>query len=257
MNDSCARHVDECNNSQFDYDKERVKLQLSKKYQYEECIENNRIVLKYKKMKLVEIIDTPEDKEKYIDIIYNYIEYIKNHYSYNAAINDDRDLRKSFEREVLQKNKGKLPFFFLYDFDNRLLGTVGYRDIFTVNFDTNNQKNDGKNGNIVSFQELSSRLVMWKNTNGNLGLASYGSLSFFVTYLYALNHNKRVWYKTFSSTRDLMFHCMEYVNQYFYFTLACPTFSGNCWDLDVFMDERPTKEKIEIVRSALAHKSFL
>ena len=76
-----------CTNQKDDTvsDKESVIQKLTKRYSYEETIENGRIVLAKQHVKLLEIKDTPWDRENYSIIMQDYLNYIDETYIHIVA----------------------------------------------------------------------------------------------------------------------------------------------------------------------------
>ena len=178
---------------------------LIKVCSYIEKIENNRIFLTNKKLKLVQILDTKEDYKHYLEIMETYVSFIRNHY-FPEASSSKCDMRKCFLEEISTEN-GKLPLFFVYNNRYDLLGICGIRSIEKIEV----------NKQIKTLQELSVRIFSKNNeTNG------YGALSYITTQLYVLNNNVDFFAKTYFQKRDFWFHMFDKFNVHYIKTIMSP-----------------------------------
>ena len=113
---------------------------------YEESFENGRLVLQNRKVKLIQIIDTEEDRKLYKESFDNYATAIAKRLNQQKVVGD---LDKIFEEEVLHPNHEKFPFFFAYSkTNNKFLGTFGYSHCYKCLVD----------GKEKGFQEITTRL---------------------------------------------------------------------------------------------------
>ena len=199
--------------------RKQIIKELSEKYDYNETIEDGRIVLTHKRLRFVEIKDTNEDREKYKFVLDNYFQYIKDNYVKNATrINVDAD--KAFNQEVLQSNK--LPLFFVYNMNNVLLGTCGFRHSMELD----------ANGCKTIFNEISVRINDCINKKKRC--FGYGAISFLIIYLYAMKQNERIYLKSFSNIRDVLFRG---INSFVYFNyIGCSSAKFLVIDNDVLLD---------------------
>lgn len=189
----------------IDFDKYTINNKLIEICNYTEKIENNRIFLTNKKLKLVQILNTAEDYKHYLEIMETYIAYIKNHY-FPEASSSKCDLEKCFLEEISIEN-GKLPLFFVYNNRYDLLGTCGIRSIEEIEV----------NKQIRTIQELSVRIFS-KNDKTNI----YGTISYITTHLFALNNNVDFFAKTYFQKRDFWFHLFNKLDVYYIKTIMSP-----------------------------------
>ena len=197
-----------------------IKQELSRRYAYNEKLENGRIILEGRRVKFVQIINTEEDKNKYQAIMQKYVDYVRDHYTSEAS-SDGCDMNKCFDEEISVEN-GKLPMFFVYNKQDKLLGMTGIRSIV-----------DAKAGDKkIKMQELSVRIVGETKDNSSYG---YGALVYLVLHLYILNNNVNVFAKTYFQKRDFWFHMFDKVGMHYIETKMSP-FSFLCrkMKMDVF-----------------------
>ena len=164
---------------------------------YEEKIEDGKIVLQGRSVKLVQIMDTPEDRELYYNVMNEYLKYVKKEYVQDANI-DNVDLSTCFEAECVIRDKRKLPMFFAYRNDGKLLGTIGGKYLFVL-----------KDGADVVWNEYSCRFVGVAKDGYSMGKSGVEALSIFPVFA----HQRSVylfftsWQK--QSLRDLWTHYAE------------------------------------------------
>ena len=191
-----------CTNQKDDTvsDKESVIQKLTKRYSYEETIENGRIVLAKQHVKLLEIKDTTWDRENYSIIMKDYLNYIDETYFHIDAKKIDLD--QCFNAEIVKDSDKKLPLFFGY-VDNQIVGLTGCSKCFSVNED----------GKTFVIQEMSNRYPFLKKKNGNIGL--HGGKLFFMSYLFLLKHSKHIMFWTYNKHNAVTFHSIDSGWMYF------------------------------------------
>ena len=213
---------------------------LSKKYSYQENIEDGRVVLTTdKKIKLVEVIDTLDDREKYKQVTCDYLHYAQE--NYNQSFDFDKiDYDAVFENDILMDKKHALPMFFAYNSIGKLLGVVGYKKPIVVNY--NNQK--------MIFQELSIRFASAKKDSYTIG--KDGVEAFFVAYLFALNRGERVISTTYLQIRMLMFNLQKILkHRYVGVVVEQEPFAIKPFKMDVFVNGVSSDEYSDDFKQAL------
>ena len=238
-----------CTNQKDDIlsDRELVIQKLSKRYDYEECYEDGRLVLKKQNLKLVEIKDTPRDKEDYIKIMIDYVHYINDHY-FSVDIHKV-DFEECFYQEIIKdKDKKKIPLFLAY-INNNLIGTTGVSKYFEYN----------SNNTIEMFYEVSNRFPILKQKNGNIGMA--GMSLFFMSYLYALRIKDAYFmFLTSKQNNSLFLHLINSDLYYFNFInkpyAIKEPFYSNPETLFFYFDKGFSKEKYNDLISVYMEKFF-
>ena len=182
----------------------RILKVFSKTCSFSEKNVNGRKIVTIKELKLVQIINTEEDYEKYSKIMQIYINYVKNKYTKEATL-EGCDLRKCFQQEISVVNE-KLPLFFVYKNDV-FIGMTGVTSV----------KNIKLNNNTCVLQELSLRIF---NENGDVSI--FNSLNVCITIIsYAIYKNFNYFMKTYVKRRDFWFHLSDIVGFYYIGTKVC------------------------------------
>lgn len=217
-----------------------VKGFLSHKYSYQETIEEGRIVLKTERnIKLVEVIDTLDDREKYKQVMYDYLYYVQDNYRQSFDF-DKVDYDAVFENDNLTDKKHALPMFFAYNANGKLLGVLGYKKPIVVKY---NNKN-------TLFQELSIRFASVKKESYTIG--KDGVEAFFVAYLFALNRRERIVSATYLQLRMLMFNLQKILkHRYVGVVIEQEPFATKPLKVDVFVNGVANNEYNDNFKQAL------
>ena len=171
---------------------------LQKKYSYIESHEDDRLILKHKRIKLVQIMDTQEDREKYFYLMNAYIAHVMKNYYPDVR---PYGLEECFLGEISTKD-GKLPMFFIYNVNNELLGMAGFRGLELKTY----------NNNKVRMHELSIR--MNQNVSANLSFG-YGSLAGMMCNLMAFKKEENIFAKTYPNVKTWAFHFFDSIDCYY------------------------------------------
>ena len=164
------------------------------KLAYDERIENGKIVLQGRGVKLVQIMDTPEDRKQYCNVMHEYLQFVKREYVQDADINNI-DLNACFEEECIIRDKRKLPLFFAYRNDGKLLGTIGSTHLLLP-----------KSAAGVVLNEYSCRFVFVAKCGHSIGKSGYEALRLFP--MFALSRSVCLFFTSFQKLwlRDLWMH---------------------------------------------------
>ena len=165
---------------------------LESRFPYQEIIQDNRIVLLHKRIKLVQILATEEDFRQYDTLNMKYLNYVNTHYCPNLHM-VDFDRRVEF-LNTIASNSEKLPFFFVYNSKGEILGLCGFK---TTKF--------FKDDNILA-NELSTRMITDVAQNSGIG---YGAIAAFIAIFYAYSKHHEVYMSTAINNRDFVFHCTD------------------------------------------------
>ena len=219
---------------------EVVRDYLSKKYAYHENVEGGRIILTTDShIKLVEVIDVGDDREKYKQVMCDYLHYVQD--NYNQIFDFDKiDHDAVFENDNLTDKKHALPMFFAYNANGKLLGVLGYKKPIVV-------KHNDKN---MLFQELSIRFASAKKDSYTIG--KEGVEAFFVAYLFALNRGERVFSTTYLPIRMLMFNLQKILkHRYVGVVTEQEPFAIKPFKMDVFVNGVSSDEYSDDFKQAL------
>ena len=217
-----------------------VKSYLSCKYSYQETSENGRIVLKTERgIKLVEVIDTIEDREKYKQAMCDYLHYVQENYKQSFDF-DKIDYDAVFKNDNLTDKEYALPMFFAYNTNGKLLGVLGYKKPIVVKY---------KNKTTI-FQELSIRFASIKKKSYTIGRD--GVEAFFTTYLFALNRGECIFSTTYMPIRMLMFNLQKILkHRYVGIVLEQEPFARTPFKMDVFINGVSNDEYNDDFKTAL------
>ena len=177
------------------------------------------------KAKLVEVKDTKEDRKLYSKVMKDYTDYVVEQLGENN-FNAQLDFSKTFDEEIIVE--GKLPMFFVYNNRGGICGIAGFRSLLTLNV----------GGKDILFQEGSLRLATQKMSN--VAGITIAPIVWPMICLYAIRNRARVFEKTYTYIRDLMFrYCREYCHHEYVCTLKYKyCFSNSYVDYDVFFDTK-------------------
>ncbi|GEM_PF-5615077 len=165
---------------------------------YQKKIEDGKLVLQGRNVRLVEIANTEEDREKYISIMNQYLTYVKENYVNDLEI-EKVDISLCFKEECSNRDEKKLPLFFAYRNDGKLLGTIGSTGVLKL-------KDDKKN---VVFNCFSCRFVCVAKYSNLIGKAGTEALTMFP--LFAKDEGSFLYFDAYQcrKLRDLWFHYSE------------------------------------------------
>ena len=173
------------------------KEKLKKKFDYEETMENGKIVLLNKKIKLVQLTDCKEDREIYKTVTEDYIDFLRKHRG--LKIREDVDYEELFKREVLHDEYKECPLFAIYNSRGVLLGTCGSRGVLLV-------KNGDKN---IIVHEVSDRLISWRKVVG-VGAIAVAMIYDFLFYI----KRKNFFFTSYADSRDYYHKLNKVINLY-------------------------------------------
>ena len=200
---------------------EQIKNNLRRFANYEEIIFDDRIKLIGRKIKMIQVIDTDDDRIRYKLVMGKYKEFLEERYD-NVSF-DENYFDTLFKEECLDNKKnGKLPMFFVYA-GEKLIGLAGCRKNFLIK----------KNNNSINLQEISVRCVLSENNSG------LGAIAFFMIYLYCLSKDIAVFTKSFPHVRDFMFHCCEICqHKYLCSVDVYEKYRQSVMKMDIFVDNQ-------------------
>lgn len=174
---------------------QQVYQEMLAKYPFTISVENGKLMLLHRRLKLVQIVDSAEDRGVYKELMYEYADYCR--LQRDADINPQAlDIDEAFSSECLHYLTDGYPMFFGFNSKNELVGLFGFRK--SINLKT-------KDGENVNLQEISIRT----RTKRYVGLAIYGEMAFAMLYGYAMKHNTEIFMSTLNFFRATMFHAME------------------------------------------------
>jgi hypothetical protein len=174
-----------------------------KKHPYKEYRnEQNRLVIEWKNLKLIQVLHNEEDKILYTTITKEYIDFASS--NLNMSLHDkskEFNHEELFKIETTHKNYDKFPMFFVYNKNNECLGICGYRNVDLLE----------NNGKKYELQEISCRfpkLVKYNSIEIKRGVSTL------LLFDYAERNNQKVFVNVWSMYRDVAFNYTNIIKNF-------------------------------------------
>lgn len=169
---------------------------LRKLLDYEVKTENGKIVLENRRIKMVQLGNSSEDREFYKTVTSDYIDFLRNHRG--LEIREDVDYEELFKREVLHDNYEKVPLFAVYKRNGTMIGTCGCRYCIEV------KKGEEK----LFFYEISDRILQRHLSFGFGAIGAFIASNFFLNQL----NERHLFFTSYPDRRDYSFRIIKACN---------------------------------------------
>ena len=218
--------------SDYDIFFDNIYQNLIEKYPFDITHVDEKLVLKNRRVKLVQLNDNKEDRSLYNFLILDYYDLQKQK---GIKIDLEKiDLNENFSCECLHYNHNNFPMFVGYNSKNEIVGMFGFRRSIDVNINNTN----------ITLQEISIRT----KSDKKVGLSFYGMASFFMLYAYAMLNKQHIFMETFPFLRDTMFHVIDLCEYEYYTTKNMFINVFNCTSLfDIWSSLRKDKFTTNII----------
>lgn len=218
--------------SDYDIFFDNIYQNLIEKYPFDITHVDGKLVLKNRRVKLVQLNDNEECRYLYKSLILDYYNMQKQK---DIKIDIEKiDLNEGFDCECLHYNYNNFPMFAGYNNKNEIVGMFGFRNSIDVNI----------NNISINLQEISIRT----KSDKKVGLSLYGMTSFFMLYAYAMLNRQHIFMETLPFLRDTMFHMIDLCEYEYYTTKNMFINECNCTILfDIWSSLRKDKFTTSVI----------